>query len=57
VFEFGWQRFYHWDDRSALVTAAAVAKSGPIDLPLISKWSHAEGQAAKFSEFESRLTE
>jgi hypothetical protein len=47
--------FYHWDDRSSLVTATAVAQSGSIDLDLIRQWSTREGEATKFGEFERQL--
>jgi hypothetical protein len=47
--------FYHWSDRSSLITALAVAESGEIDLSRIEAWSNAEGAAAKFREFADRL--
>jgi len=47
--------FFHWSDRSALVTALGVAESGDIDLAAIKAWSEREGEADKFREFSDRL--
>jgi hypothetical protein len=47
--------FFHWADRSSLVTALAVAESGDIDLAVIKDWSQREGAMDKFREFHERL--
>jgi len=47
--------FYYYSDRSALSAAVDVAKSGPIEMGIISAWSRREGQMPRFREFEERL--
>jgi hypothetical protein len=47
--------FYHWNDRSALAAAVAVAGSGAVDLQAIERWSGREGMTAKFAEFRAAL--
>jgi hypothetical protein len=47
--------FYHWNDRSSLATACAVAVSGPIDIQTIRAWSEREASLEKCREFERVL--
>lgn len=47
--------FYHWNDRSALAAAVAVAKSGAVDLRAIERWSGRERMVAKFADFRDAL--
>ncbi len=47
--------FFHWNDRSSLATACAVATSGPIDVESIRAWSEREGSLEKCREFERVL--
>jgi len=48
--------FFHWNDRSSLATACAVATSGPIDIDSIRTWSEREGSREKCREFERVLS-
>ena len=45
--------YYFWNDRSALIVAADVARADHdrIDLELIREWSAREGQSIKFDDF------
>jgi hypothetical protein len=47
--------FYHWKDRPSLEQALLVARDQEIDLSDVQMWSIAEGQEARFEEFEERL--
>lgn len=48
--------FYHWSDRQSLEVAVTVAGRNEIDMDRIRRWSEAEGQAARFKEFERKLS-
>ena len=47
--------FFFWTDLQALEQAVMVAKGNPVDLAAIKKWSHREGEPAKFKIFLERL--
>lgn len=49
--------FLHWNDRSGLAQALAVARSvgDQVDFGELSDWADAEGESSKFEEFERRL--
>jgi len=47
--------FYHWNDPQSLKQALLVAKSQPINLKNIEKWSRAESSEEKFKRFKSLL--
>jgi len=47
--------FYHWNDRSALAAAVAVAGSGAVDLHVIERWSSRERMMEKFVDFRAEL--
>ncbi len=49
--------FYFWNDLQALEQAVMVAKSNPIDLDVVGKWSKKEGEPAKFRIFQKKLQE
>ena len=44
--------FFHWNDRQALMQAILVARTRPVDIEEIGRWSIAEGMKEKFAEFE-----
>src|SRR3972149_6452949 len=43
--------FYHWNDRSSLDVAVAIALRSPVRLATVRSWSIAEGFTAGFAEF------
>ncbi|MBI2199353.1 MAG: hypothetical protein HYU42_12270 [Candidatus Rokubacteria bacterium] len=43
--------FYHWNDRSSLDVAVAIALRSPVRLATVRRWSIAEGFTAGFAEF------
>ncbi|HOW51620.1 MAG TPA: hypothetical protein PLV42_06215 [bacterium] len=43
--------FYFWNDRQSLEQALMVARTHPVDMKEIERWSKAEGMTAKFNEF------
>jgi hypothetical protein len=47
--------FYFFTDRSAFAAAIAVARSGPVDMRKIERWSVEEAKAARFAEFRDAL--
>ncbi len=47
--------FYFYSDRSALAAAVGVARSGPVDLAAVQRWSAKEGEPAKFLEFREAV--
>lgn len=47
--------YYHWNDPQSLEQALMVARSQPVDLKNIEKWSEREKASAKFTRFESLL--
>lgn len=47
--------FYHWNDRSSLRSACAVAASGDIEIDRIAAWSERESAREKFAEFRRVL--
>jgi hypothetical protein len=47
--------FYHWDDRSGLKAALAIARRNPVNLRRIRAWSEGEGALPAFEEFLARL--
>jgi len=49
--------FFHWNDRSSLRAALAVARSGEIDLALIRAWSIREKSDARFDELAQELAQ
>jgi len=47
--------WYHWNDTQSLEQAVLVAKSQPIKINDIRKWSEGEGETEKFERFLTRL--
>jgi len=47
--------YYHWNDPQSLEQALMVARSQPIDLKNVAKWSKKEKALEKFHRFESML--
>jgi hypothetical protein len=47
--------YFHWNDKQALEQALMVSLAQPVDLDDISRWSDAEGAAAKFRTFKAAL--
>ena len=47
--------YYHWNDPQSLEQALMVARSQPVDLRNVEKWSKKEGSLDKFHRFESLL--
>jgi hypothetical protein len=47
--------YFHWNDQQALKQAVLVARSQPIDVKEVRRWSMAEGEAAKFEQFLAAL--
>lgn len=47
--------YYHWRDRQSLDQALLVARSLPIKIKAVEKWSKSEGEIAKFEEFKRKL--
>lgn len=48
--------FFHWNDRQSLEQALMVAQAQHVDLEDVRRWSKSEGNEAKFSIFEQRLS-
>ena len=47
--------FFHWNDRQALKQALLVANIQQVDVDDIRHWSHSEGHADSYAQFEKRL--
>ncbi len=47
--------FLHWNDRSVLSQAVAVARDRAVDLETVRFWCEREGHTGKFEEFERVL--
>ncbi|MBI2527437.1 MAG: hypothetical protein HYV93_15810 [Candidatus Rokubacteria bacterium] len=47
--------FYHWNDRSSLAVAVAIARKRRVDLRAIRRWSLAEGSPGGFEAFLAEL--
>lgn len=48
-------QYFHWNDRSALDQAVAVAEKHPVNFARIQSWATAEGMTGKLETFRRRL--
>jgi len=47
--------YFYYDDSQGLEQAVEVARTQPVDLKKIARWSKHEGRQAKHAEFVRRL--
>jgi len=48
--------FYFWNDLQGLEQAVLVAKSQPVSLKDIKRWSKVENKEAEYKHFEKKLS-
>jgi len=48
--------YYHWKDRQSLEQAVLVARSQPIDIKEVKRWSASEGMSDEYRRIASKLS-